>query len=153
MGKFISTVISTVIVQWQGGIIPILHRQSWGTVRLRLYGPFNPAVHVATPLAQLQSLVKYICNIMYGLTGYKYRPACLFLLQIAPKMHIWHPNSKKNAPTSAKNDHLCEVWIEWGPEVGAFFIFIGAWGTSRVRSQLCLCARRPSPLTVFPLIH
>ena len=82
MGKF----ISAVILQWQGGIIPILHSQSWGTIRLGLYGPFNLGAHFAMPLAQLQSLVKSIYNVMYGLTGYKYSPVCLVLLQTAAKM-------------------------------------------------------------------
>lgn len=60
MGKF----ISSVILQWQGDIIPVLHSQSWDTIRLRLYEPFNLSAHFAMPLAQLQSLVKSIYNVL-----------------------------------------------------------------------------------------
>lgn len=60
MGKF----ISTVILQWQGGISSILQSQSWGTIRLELYGPFNLSAHFAMPLAQSQSLVKSIYNML-----------------------------------------------------------------------------------------
>lgn len=94
-------------------------------MRLGLYGPFNPGVHVATPLAQLQSLVKCICNIMYGLTGYKYSPACLFLLQITAKCIFGTQIARKILPPRQKII-TSAVWIEWRPEVGAFFTFIGA---------------------------
>lgn len=48
---------STDILQEQGGIIPILHSQHWGTIRLGLCGLSNLGVHFAMLLAQLQSSV------------------------------------------------------------------------------------------------
>lgn len=149
VGKF----ISTLVLQWQGGIIPILHMQSWGTVRLGLYGPFNMVVHVAMPLAHLQSLVKYICNICMvsmatdtALHAYfccKLQQKLIFGTQIARRML---PLLQKIMITSAKFGLNGDLNF-------FFFIFIGAWGTSRVKSQLCMCARPLSPLAVFPVIH
>lgn len=110
MGKF----ISTVILQWQGGIIPILHSQHWGPIRLGLYGPFNVGVHFAMLLAQLQSLVKSVQNVLYMVSLAANTALCAhFCCQLQQKFQSWPPTSKKNMLC----DHLSEAWLEWDFEV------------------------------------
>lgn len=79
---------------------------------------------------------------MYGLTGYKYSPVCLVLLQ---KCLGWHPNSKRNVLC----DHLCEVWLERG-----LFSYAQELEVQTKLEFSCACAQDHFfPPAVFLLIH